>query len=60
MKNYPGWLVILPGLFVIAQMSNSKVPENGECCGCANWTSALKVPVPEGGSGEGFRCKKGF
>lgn len=27
------------------------VPENGECCGCANWTSALKVPVPEGGSG---------
>ena len=37
-------------------MSNSKVPENGECCGCANWTSALKVPVPEGGSGEGVLC----
>eukprot|EP00435_Cladocopium_sp_Y103_P044041 s455_g12.t1 len=31
------------------QTCYNNVPENGECCGCANWTSALGVPVPEGG-----------
>ncbi|CAJ1344105.1 unnamed protein product [Effrenium voratum] len=23
----------------------------GECCGCANWTEVLGIPVPEGGEG---------
>ena len=30
----------------------SKVPESGECCGCANWTETLGIPVPDGGAGE--------
>jgi len=29
-----------------------KVPESGECCGCANWTENLGIPVPDGGAGE--------
>eukprot|EP00434_Breviolum_minutum_P016550 symbB.v1.2.014590.t1/scaffold1071.1/size202461/3 len=28
-----------------------KVPESGECCGCANWTENLGIPVPDGGAG---------
>ena len=41
-----------PSVFAVGNPRMPKVPESGECCGCANWTETLGIPVPDGGAGE--------